>query len=161
MSASIFSPDGKNFCQFMTPHSPKPRFWAKFHLGMVVVVFDLPPDPGPGPTWTRHGPNLDQARAQPGPRTGPTWTRDRAQSGPRPGVANPLLRKKNPKDFFFWVGGSPRIWIPGSPRLGISGLTPLPKQKFPRNLFSGEGVADPLPRKRNPGNFYSEAEKKF
>ena len=28
MKVSIFSPDGKNFCQFMTPNVPKPRFLA-------------------------------------------------------------------------------------------------------------------------------------
>ena len=42
MKVSIFSPDGKNFCQFMTPHFPKPRFLAQFHLGLVgALIFYL------------------------------------------------------------------------------------------------------------------------
>ena len=35
MKVSIFSPDGKNFCQFMTPNVPKPMFLAQFHPGLV------------------------------------------------------------------------------------------------------------------------------
>ena len=165
MSASIFSPDGKNFCQFMTPHSPKPRFWTKFHLGMVVVVFDLPPDPGPGPTWTRDILNLDQGRAQPGPGTGPTWTRDgpnldqaRAQPGPGTGLSlapahgwpTPSSEKKFPGNFFSGWGVVPESGFQGAPGWGYLDLPPSQKQKFTRNLFSGEGVADPLPRKKNP-----------
>ena len=33
MKVSIFSPDGKNFCQFMTPNVPKPMFLAQIHPG--------------------------------------------------------------------------------------------------------------------------------
>ena len=36
MPASIFSPDGKNFCKFMTLDFPKPMFFTEFHPGMVV-----------------------------------------------------------------------------------------------------------------------------
>ena len=94
----------------MTPHFPKPRFLAKFHLGMGgdILFFQkwhlaLDPGPGPtrttdrpnldqawGPTWTRHMPlpgpgmglNLDQAQGPTWTRQGPTWTRHGAQPGP-------------------------------------------------------------------------------
>ena len=108
MTASIFSPDDKNFCQFMTPNLPKPRFWAQFHLGMGVTFFFFQkwhlalgraqPGPGTCPSWTRDMPNLDQAwgstwtspRSQPGPGMGPNldqahapiWTRHGTQPGP-------------------------------------------------------------------------------
>ena len=39
MKVSIFSPDGKNFCQLMTPNFPKPAVFAHFHprlLGGIV-----------------------------------------------------------------------------------------------------------------------------
>ena len=39
MYASIFTPDGNKFWQFMIPHSPKPRLLVKFHLGMVAVFY--------------------------------------------------------------------------------------------------------------------------
>ena len=35
MSASIFSPNGNNFCKFMTPNFPKPMFLDQIHLGLV------------------------------------------------------------------------------------------------------------------------------
>ena len=64
----------------MTPNVPKPRFWAKFHLGMVVIFYfsqnSTRPWPRPnleqarGSTWTRHG-------AQPGPGTGPNLDQGR------------------------------------------------------------------------------------
>ena len=38
MSAWIFSPDGKNFCQFMAPDFPKPMFFAQIHLGLVEAL---------------------------------------------------------------------------------------------------------------------------
>ena len=38
MSASIFSPDGKNFCKFMTPNFPKPMFWGRIHPGLVGTL---------------------------------------------------------------------------------------------------------------------------
>ena len=38
MKVSIFSPDGKNFCQFMTPNVPKPRCLAQFHPGLLGGV---------------------------------------------------------------------------------------------------------------------------
>ena len=114
MTASIFIPDGKNFCQFMTPHFPKPSFFAQFHLGMVVIFFlpKMAPGPGPGPTWTRHGPNLDQGQAQPGPGTGPIWTRDRpnldqGQAQPGPGTGLSLAPAQGPQNFFFLGRGWP------------------------------------------------------
>ena len=121
MSASIFSPDDKNFCQFMTPNLPKPSFGAQFHLGMTVIFF-LPkkaPGPGPGPTWTRHGPNLDQAQAQPGPGTGQA----RAQPGPGTGLS--LAPAQGPQNLFFLSRGWP---------------TPSSEKNFPRIFFSGWGV---------------------
>ena len=39
MSAGIFSPDGKNFCQLMTPNTPKPMFLAHFHRGHLYLIF--------------------------------------------------------------------------------------------------------------------------
>ena len=33
MEAGIFSPDGNNFCQLVTPNDPKPMFLAHFHPG--------------------------------------------------------------------------------------------------------------------------------
>ena len=38
IDAFIFSPDGKNFCEFMTPNVPKPRFLAQFHPGLVGAL---------------------------------------------------------------------------------------------------------------------------
>ena len=39
----IFSPDGKNFCQFMAPDFPKPMFLAHIHLGLVgTLAFYFP-----------------------------------------------------------------------------------------------------------------------
>ena len=38
MKFSSFSPDGKNFCQFMTPNVPKPMFLAHFHPGLVGTL---------------------------------------------------------------------------------------------------------------------------
>ena len=55
MSASIFSPDGKNFWEFMTPNFPKPMFLAHFHLEMVGIFFFyaiMAPGPGQWP-WDR------------------------------------------------------------------------------------------------------------
>ena len=34
----IFSPDGKNFCQFMTPNVPKPMFFTQIHPGLVGAL---------------------------------------------------------------------------------------------------------------------------
>ena len=34
----IFSPNGKNFCQFMAPDFPKPMFLAQTHLGLVGAL---------------------------------------------------------------------------------------------------------------------------
>ena len=34
----IFSPDGKNFCQFMTPNVPKPMFFAQINPGLVGAL---------------------------------------------------------------------------------------------------------------------------
>ena len=45
----------------MAPHFSKPRFWAKFHLGMVVDILFFQ-------KW-----HLAQGHAQPGPGTGPVW----------------------------------------------------------------------------------------
>ena len=62
MSAWIFSPDGKDFCQFMTPNFPKPMFLAHFHPGLVGIFF-LPQHGnlalGQWP-WPWDSPNLDQ-----------------------------------------------------------------------------------------------------
>ena len=38
MSASIFSPHGKNFCKFMTPNFPKPMFFGQIQLGLVGTL---------------------------------------------------------------------------------------------------------------------------
>ena len=38
MSAWIFSPDGKNFWQFMAPDFPKPMFLAQIHLGQMGAL---------------------------------------------------------------------------------------------------------------------------
>ena len=38
MKVFIFSPDGKNFCQFMTPNVPKPMFLAQIHPGLVGAL---------------------------------------------------------------------------------------------------------------------------
>ena len=38
MSASIFSPDGKNFCKFMTPIFPKAMFLAQICPGLVGTL---------------------------------------------------------------------------------------------------------------------------
>ena len=59
MKVSIFSPDGKNFCQFMTPNVPKPRFLTQFHPGMDILFFQkwhlaLGPTQGLGP-WDPFG----------------------------------------------------------------------------------------------------------
>ena len=43
MSASISSPDGKNFCQFMTSGFPKPKFLAQIHPGLVGALFFIFP----------------------------------------------------------------------------------------------------------------------
>ena len=159
MNFSMFSPNDKNFCQFMTPHFPKPRFvgpiphWhagdfflQKWHLALG----EAQPGPGTGPTWTRHGPNLDQGRAQPGPGTNLDQTR--AQPGPCPGPAEflfwggggrPPPHKNNQGLVSSECGGHPRILIPGSPSLPESGSTPLPlsQNKHSEGFFSGEGVA--------------------
>ena len=37
MSAWIFSPDDKNFWEFMTPNFPKPMFLVHFHPGLVAA----------------------------------------------------------------------------------------------------------------------------
>ena len=43
MFVLIFSLDGKNFCQFMTPIVFKPRFWAQFHPGLLgALAFHFP-----------------------------------------------------------------------------------------------------------------------
>ena len=34
----IFSPDGKNFCQFMAPDFPKPMFLAQIQPGLVGAL---------------------------------------------------------------------------------------------------------------------------
>ena len=34
----IFSPDGKDFCQFMTPNFPKPMFLTQINPGLVVAL---------------------------------------------------------------------------------------------------------------------------
>ena len=34
----IFSPDGKNFCQFMAPDFPKPMFLAQIHPGLLGAL---------------------------------------------------------------------------------------------------------------------------
>ena len=39
----MFSPDGKNFCQFMTPNFPKPMFLPHFHPGLVGTLTFLFP----------------------------------------------------------------------------------------------------------------------
>ena len=38
MSASVFSPDGKNFWEFMSLNFPKPMFWAHFHPELVGTL---------------------------------------------------------------------------------------------------------------------------
>ena len=94
MSFFIFSPDGKDFCQFMTPNFPKPMFLTHFHLRLVGIFFSIPTwhlalgqwswpwpwdrpnlDQGWGSTWTRHG-------AQPRPPW-PTELATEAQAEPR------------------------------------------------------------------------------
>ena len=71
MSVSIFSPDGKTFCQFMTPNVLKPRFLAQFHPGLLgALAFYFPKTdlgalgPLKGPPGSKFGPL--------GPLKGPT-----------------------------------------------------------------------------------------
>ena len=46
----IFSPNGKNFCQFMAPDFPKPMFLAQIHLGLVgALAFYFSQNLHPGP----------------------------------------------------------------------------------------------------------------
>ena len=57
MNAFIFSPDGKDFCQFMAPHFPKPMFWAHFHPGLVgAFTFYFSKNLTFGPLGTFKGP---------------------------------------------------------------------------------------------------------
>ena len=77
MSFFMFSPDGKDFCQFMTPNFPKPMFLAHFHPGLVGMFFFYPNMvPGPRPVALALG------QAQPEPEMGSTRTRHGAQPGP-------------------------------------------------------------------------------
>ena len=70
MSASIFSPDGKNFCKFMTPNFPKPMFLGQIHLGLVgtlLLCFFQEMTSGPLGPLREH---LDLFGAHLGPRSG-------------------------------------------------------------------------------------------
>ena len=42
MKCSSFSPDGKNFCQFMTPNFPKPMFLTQISPGLAGISFSIP-----------------------------------------------------------------------------------------------------------------------
>ena len=60
MSAWIFSPDDKNFKEFMTPNFPKPMFLAHFHPGLVAAFMFGSYKNG---TWPCDRPNLDPGTA--------------------------------------------------------------------------------------------------
>ena len=55
MKVLIFSPDGKNFCQFATPNLPKTRFWVHFHPGLLGYYFLYSPNLTLGLGWTHLG----------------------------------------------------------------------------------------------------------
>ena len=63
----IFSPDGQDFCQFMTPNFPKPMFLAHFHPGLVGTFFFYP-NMAPGPWPLAQALALGQAQLGPGMR---------------------------------------------------------------------------------------------
>ena len=65
MSAWIFSPDDKNFWEFMTPNFPKPMFLAHFHPGLVAAFMFGFYKNG---TWPCDRPNLDPCPAMEGGR---------------------------------------------------------------------------------------------
>ena len=67
MSFFIFRPDGKDFCQFMTPNFPKPMFLTQISPGLVGIFFYYPNmASGLGPVALALAPdpipNLAQAR---------------------------------------------------------------------------------------------------
>ena len=92
MNAFIFSLDGKNFCQFMTPNPPQPYVFGPFPPGaggaFIFWIFKNDTWPWDRPTWAWDRPTraLDMPTwAMDGPTWAmdrPTWARDR-----RPTVA--------------------------------------------------------------------------
>ena len=76
MIVFIFSPDGQDYCQFMTPNFPKPIFLNHLHIGLVEIYFFLSqhgPGPRPVALALALGLNLAQAEPRAWSRLGPIW----------------------------------------------------------------------------------------
>ena len=127
MNALSFSPDGKDFCQFMTPNLVQPHVFGPFPPGAGGDIFFYPNmAPGPGPVA------LPPGRAQPGPGTGLSLAQGQGSAWAWAcgifflgrGWPTPIPRIRIPLKFSAWGGGNTRFWLTGGPRIGISGSTP-------------------------------------